>query len=86
MKNNRVWLLILVIAAGAVVGALIADVSQSVPFLSWLSYSRQLGISAAQPMVINLIVFNLTFGLSINLSVASIICIAGFLGLYKIWA
>ena len=41
--------------------------------LSWLSYGLDFGMT--QPLVLDLNLINLTFGLSVNLNVATIICI-----------
>ena len=57
---------------GIVVGTLLARVSASVPALGWLSYSLTFGLES--PLVLNLAVIRLTFGLSVDLCVSVILC------------
>lgn len=57
---------------GIVVGTLLARVSASVPALGWLAYSLSFGLES--PLVLNLSVIRLTFGLSVDLSVSVILC------------
>ena len=61
-KNN--WALFLLLLAGIVLGA-------GVPFLSWLNYGQTFGF--ANPIVLDLGILVITFGLSIKITIASII-------------
>ena len=58
---------------GIVVGSLLANVTASVPALGWLAYALSFGLES--PVVLDLSVIRLTFGLSVNLSVAVILCV-----------
>lgn len=62
------------VLVGIVVGSLLANVTASVPALGWLSYALSFGLES--PVVLDLSVVRLTFGLSVNLSVAVILCVA----------
>ena len=62
------------VLVGIVVGSLLANVTASVPALGWLSYALSFGLET--PIVLDLSVIRLTFGLSVNLSVAVILCVA----------
>lgn len=74
MKRNI--LLIFYILAGVIVGALVANVCVHVPLLSWLAYSGTIGFNPGNPFVLDLSVFELTFGFSMSVSVAQIITIS----------
>ena len=52
-----------------------------ISFLSWLNYGQTFGLE--QPIVLNLGIMVLTFGLTINISVASIIGVVVAIILYK---
>jgi len=73
MKRNK-FLLILFLLAGAVVGLLLGELTKDVSFLSWLSYGQGFGLSFDNPMELNLIILQLKLGLTLNLSVAVILC------------
>ncbi len=69
-KRNLLFAFYLV--AGVAVGALIAHLCTGTPYLSWLSYSIKFGISDGSPLVLDLAILRLTFGLSFNLYMAQI--------------
>lgn len=83
MKNNWVWIFIL--AAGLVLGGFIGDVLSGYPGLSWLAYGKELGIGSASPLVLDLYVFKLTFGLSVHVNIASIIGVFLSMAAYKLF-
>lgn len=68
-KNN--WALFLLLLTGIVLGGFIGMLAEGVPALEWLAYSQSFGLD--KPIVLNLGLLVLTFGLSINISIASII-------------
>lgn len=61
------------VLCGIVFGMMIATFTKDVSFLSWLAYGLAFGMET--PLVINLGLINLTFGIAINLNVATIICV-----------
>ena len=61
--------------AGVVFGTVIANLCAGVPFLSWLAYNLSVGIDTGSPMVLDLIVFKLAFGFTLNVNAAQIICV-----------
>ncbi len=79
MKRSK-WLLVLFLLAGAVVGLLIGELTKNISFLNWLSYGQNFGISPNDPLELKLVVLQLKFGLTLNLSVSVILCI-GIAGL-----
>jgi len=83
MKWKRSLLFCFFLLAGIVLGGMIADLCAHVPFLSWLSYSRWIGFSPENPLVIDLSVLKLTFGFSMGVSVAQVITISLAIFLYN---
>lgn len=75
MKIKRNLLLLFFVLAGIVLGGMLATLCQNVSFLSWLSYSQGIGFNSNAPFVLDLSVIKLTFGFSMQVSVAQIITI-----------
>jgi hypothetical protein len=69
MRNG--WVCVLFILAGLVIGGLIGQLAQNVDFLWWLSYGQEFGLSS--PLVLDINVLKLTFGLTVKINIASII-------------
>jgi len=80
-KYKNGWLLLLFILIGIVLGGLIAEVSSGVKALSWLSYGQNFGLDS--PMILNLGVLIVTFGLQIKITIASIIGVIAAIIIYK---
>ena len=72
MRAKSIYSMFLVLI-GIVVGTLIAKVTASVSALGWLSYALTFGLES--PVVLDLSVIRLTFGLSVDLSIAVILCV-----------
>lgn len=79
-KNS--WALFLLLLAGIVLGSFIGYLSQNVSFLSWLSYGKTFGLES--PVVLNLGVLILTFGLTIDINIASIIGVIIAIIIYRL--
>ena len=72
MKGNKNrWACFLLILAGIVLGGFIGNLASNVSFLSWLNFGQSFGLSS--PVVLDLGILVLTFGLSIHISIASIL-------------
>lgn len=69
-KEKRLLLFVLILA-GLVIGGLLGSLAESVSALSWLNYGKSFGLS--EPLVLDLEVIKLTFGLMIHFNVASIL-------------
>lgn len=69
--GKNYWALTLLILAGIVLGSFIATLTEGIPGLGWLSYGQTFGFES--PIVLNLGVMILTFGLTIKITIASII-------------
>ena len=68
-KNN--WALFLLLLAGIVIGGFMGELTKGITGLSWLSYGQSFGL--AEPIVLNLGILVITFGLTIKITIASII-------------
>lgn len=68
--KNR-WALVLMILAGIVLGSFIATLTDGISWLSWLSFGQTFGFQ--NPIILDLGVLVLTFGLTIKITIASII-------------
>ena len=71
LRDKSIWILILFILSGIVVGGLLGELASQVDFLSWLAYGQEFGFSS--PVELNLSVIKLTFGLTFRINIASII-------------
>lgn len=68
-KNS--WALFLMVLSGIVLGGFIGTLTAGIPALSWLDYGQVFGF--AEPVILNLGILVITFGLSIKISIASIV-------------
>lgn len=75
-KNG--WVCVLLIMAGIVVGGFIGSLFPS----TWLNYGQSFGLT--QPLVLDLGILSVTFGLSIRLTIAGIIGIALAIIIYRL--
>lgn len=79
-KNN--WALFLMILCGVVIGGFIGMLAEGVPALSWLAYGQSFGFD--NPIVLNLGIIVLTFGLTIKITIASIIGVIASIIIYRV--
>ena len=76
MKTGKGWVLLLLMLCGVVIGGFLGMLTKDISWLSWLDYGMTFGIgtdAGAGAFVLNLGVLVLTFGLTIKISIASII-------------
>lgn len=69
--NKNFWVLLLLMLSGIVLGGFIGSMTEGTPFLSWLNFGQSFGLD--DPVVVNLGILVITFGLSIKITMASII-------------
>ena len=74
---KKTLLAVFYLVAAVVVGALLADIARGVPFLAWLAYGQSIGLPVETPMVLDLSVVRLCFGLEVGVTVAHILCLVG---------
>ena len=80
-KDKSIWILLIFICSGLVIGGLIGEMAAQVDWLNWLSYGQKFGLK--DPLVLELNVISITFGLMLNINIASIIGLAIAIFLYK---
>ena len=69
--SKNAWSLFLLLLTGIVLGGFIGMLAEGTPALGWLAYRQSFGLE--EPIVLNLGILVLTFGLSIKITIASII-------------
>ena len=69
------------VLCGIVIGMMVAEVTKNTSALKWLAFGLDFGMTS--PLVLDLKLINLTFGLSVSLNVATIICITASLVIAK---
>ena len=70
-SSQNIWVLVLLMLAGVVLGGFIGNALGSISALSWLGYGSSFGLSS--PLVLDLGVLTLQFGLTIRFTIAGII-------------
>lgn len=80
-KDKNIWVLLVFILSGLVVGGLLGQLAANVDWLWWLSYSQTFGLQ--DPIVLDLSVVSITFALMFRISVASIVGMLLAILIYK---
>ena len=70
-RTKNFWVLLLLLLAGVVLGGFIGSLAEGISWLSWLNFGEAFGLK--DPIVLNLGILVVTFGLSIKITMASII-------------
>ena len=70
-RDKSIWILIIFILSGLVVGGLLGQLASSIDWLNWMSFGQQFGLES--PIVLDLSVVKITFGLMFNINIASIV-------------
>lgn len=80
-NNKSAWVLCLLILAGIVVGGFIGEYLGKFPYMEWLRYGKTFGL--AQPLLLDLDLICIQFGLTIKFSIAGIIGMIISIFIYK---
>ena len=80
-KEKNIWILLIFILSGLVVGGLLGELASNIDWLWWLSYGESFGLS--QPLTLDLSVIQLTFGLTFKINISSIIGMILAIFIYK---
>ena len=80
-KEKNIWVLLIFMLSGLVVGGLLGELASKVDWLWWLSYSQTFGLD--NPIVLDLSVVKITFALMFIINVASIIGLLLAVFVYK---
>lgn len=80
-RDKNIWLLLVFILSGLVIGGLLGELSKNVDWLWWLSYGDEFGLTS--PLTLDLRVLKIQFGLTLKISIASIIGMAMAIFIYR---
>ena len=80
-KEKNIWILLIFILSGLVVGGLLGELASRVNWLWWLSYSQSFGLE--NPITIDLSIMQITFALMFKISISSIIGMVLAIFIYK---
>ena len=80
-KDKNIWILLLFILSGLVIGGLLGEIARQVDGLWWLSYGQTFGMTS--PLELNLSVISITFALMFRINIASIIGMAIAVFVYR---
>lgn len=74
-RTGKTWVLLLLMLCGVVIGSFFGHLAKDVSWLSWLDYGMTFGIGNGEngAFILNLGVIIFTLGLSIKISIASIL-------------
>ena len=80
-REKNIWILMLFIFSGLVIGGLLGELAGKVDFLWWLSYGQSFGLTS--PIQLDLNIMQITFGLVFKINVASIIGLVLAIFIYR---
>jgi hypothetical protein len=80
-KEKNIWILLLFILSGLVIGGLLGELAAKVDWLWWLSYGQSFGLE--NPVVLDLSIVKVTFALMFKISISSIIGMVLSIFIYK---
>ena len=80
-KEKNIWILLVFLLSGLVIGGLLGELASKVDWLWWLSYGESFGL--ASPIELDLNVITITFGLMFKINIASIIGMALAIFIYR---
>lgn len=80
-RDKNIWILLIFLLAGLVLGGLLGELASKVDFLWWLAYGENFGLK--NPIELDLNVITITFGLWFKMNVASIIGMAIAIFVYR---
>lgn len=80
-KEKNIWILLIFILSGLVVGGLLGKLASRVDWLWWLSYSQSFGLQT--PITLDLSIMQITFALMFKISISSIIGLVLAVFIYK---
>lgn len=71
MGGKNFWILLLFLMTGIVLGGFIGNMAAGVPGFGWLNFGESFGFD--NPVVLNFGILIITFGISIRITMASIV-------------
>ena len=81
MHYKNFWILLIMLLPGIVLGGFMGQMAEGISWLGWLNFGQSFGLDS--PLVINFGILVITFGLTIKITMASIIGVAIALIIYR---
>ena len=81
MHYRNFWILLIMLLAGIVLGGFMGQMAEGIPWLGWLNFGQSFGLDSL--LVVNFGILVITFGLTIKITMASIIGVAIALIIYR---
>ena len=81
MGRKNFWILLIMLLAGIVLGGFMGQLANGISWLSWLNFGQSFGLDS--PLVLNFGILVITLGLTIKITMASIIGIAIAIIIYR---
>ena len=81
MHYRNFWILLIMLLAGIVLGGFMGQMAEGIPWLGWLNFGQSFGLDS--PLVVKFGILVITFGLTIKITMASIIGVAIALIIYR---
>ena len=73
-KEKNLWILLVFLLSGLVLGGLLGELAKSVDWLWWLAYGNEFGLSS--PVTLDSSVLKISFSCMFRINIASIIGLA----------
>ncbi len=70
-REKNIWILLIFILSGLVIGGLLGELAGKVDFLWWLGYGQSFGLTS--PIELDLNIVQISFALLFKINIASII-------------
>ena len=70
-REKNIWILLVFILSGLVIGGLLGEIAGRLDFLWWLGYGESFGLSS--PIELDFSIVQISFGLLFKINIASII-------------
>ena len=80
-RDKNIWILLIFILSGLVIGGLLGELALKVDWLWWLGFGQSFGLES--PLVLDLSIIKITFALMVKINIASIIGIGISLFVYR---
>ena len=80
---NKTVAVLFFLLSGISLGTALGKRCTGISVLSWLAYNMTVGLGAADPVVLDLLVFKLSFGFELSVNAAQVICVIISLIIYN---
>ncbi len=80
-KDKNIWILLIFILSGLVVGGLLGELAKQVNWLWWLGYGEEFGLT--NPVTVDINILKVSFSVLFKINIASIIGMAISIFIYR---